>query len=380
MRFTNSYRKIAKLKHKNKVIQGSQGGGKTYNILIRWILKALYSDEKQICSIVTSTFPALRDGALKDFLEICENNNIVFSGTKHPSVYKIRKWTFQFFSIDKENKGLGGRRDRLFINEANRIDWKIARHLINRTHRERIFDFNPVESFWAHEQFVDVDDCDFLKLTYKDNELLPKAEIEGIEKHAPWGTNPDPNYWRVFGLGEIGFVEGVIFPNYETFEELPQGRRFKTCYALDFGWNDPMGCVRVDYDKFNSELYVTEIFYSPEATHEQLVNAIKNDPHYRKQIIVCDSQGLREIMDLRKSPYGLNTISCDKSAGLVSDYRRLKKNKLFIHKSSKNLLELELPNHKWKEVKGRFIEYPEDDYNHLIDPIRYGNTFLMNNS
>ena len=101
------------------------------------------------------------------------------------------------------------------------MPWKIARQLISRTHKERIFDFNPVQKFWAHEQYVDVDDCNFVKLTYKDNEYLPISEVEDIEKHAPWGTNPDENFWRVYGLGEVGYTENMILAGYKTFKELP---------------------------------------------------------------------------------------------------------------------------------------------------------------
>jgi len=378
MKFTTAFRKIAAMNHRNKVIQGSQGASKTYSILQKWILTASKSKERQHCTIVRSTYPELEGGPLKDFLDICEKEGVNFTGTKKPARYRVKGWLFEFLSFDRDSKGLGARRDRLYINEAKDIPWKTARQIINRTHVERIFDFNPTEYFWAHEQFVDVGDCDFVKLTYKDNEELPEAERDSIEKHAPWGTNPDENYWRVFGLGELGFVEGLIFPKYELFDELPGKTRFKTCYGLDFGWTHPMGCVRLDYDKRNAATYVTEIFYSPEASYEDLCAAIKSDPHYRGQPVICDAQGAREIMDLRKPPYGLKTMACDKSAGIVSDIRRLKKNKLFVHRSSKNLIELELKKYKWKSVKGKFIEYPEDENNHLIDPMRYCNTFLMN--
>ena len=176
METTQALLKLSKLKHRIKVIQGSQGAGKTIAILQRWILLASISTESQLCTIVTDTYPNLRSGALKDFQDICRNEEIRYSGTKTPTVLKINNWVFEFFSVDRELKGVGARRDRLFINEAPRIKWKIARQLINRTHKEVILDFNPISHFWAHEQYVDVGDCDFLKLTYKDNHMLPKQK------------------------------------------------------------------------------------------------------------------------------------------------------------------------------------------------------------
>ena len=164
MKITTAFRKICNLRKRVKVVQGSQGAGKTYSVLQGWILKAGRGKKPQLCSIVTDTMPALRTGAIKDFKEICDNEDIPYKGTKTPHVYKIGKWTFEFYSVDKESKGRGGRRDRLFINEANRMSWKISQQLISRSHKEVILDFNPVEHFWAHKQFVETGEGDFVKL------------------------------------------------------------------------------------------------------------------------------------------------------------------------------------------------------------------------
>lgn len=362
--------------HKTKVVQGSQGAGKTGGILRIWVLKALRSDEAQFCSIVTDTFPNLESGAIKDFLEICEQENITYSGTKKPSVYKINNWTFQFFSVDKPGKAIGARRDRLYINEATRVSWDIARLLIGRSHVERIFDFNPTRKFWAHEQYVDIGDCDFIKLTYKDNEKLPESEKEDIERNAPWGKVPDANFWRVYGKGEIGFIEGAIFKDYKTFKELPPAK-YKKMVGIDFGWEDPMTALMVHVDQRNRRIFWRELFYASHASHSDVVASIKNDKQARGCVVVCDNSAPREIMKLRKK--GLKTIGCDKTAGLPAELRALKQYELFIHEDSENT-KAEADGYKWQYKNGSFIDYPDQSCDHhAIDGGRYPSTILINN-
>jgi phage terminase large subunit len=374
MKATTSFKKILKLKHKNKIIQGSQGAGKTYSILMRWILMALNSKEVQYCSIITATFPALRDGAIKDFQVICDTLGIDYDRTKTPYVFVIGKWKFNFFSVDKENKGLGARRDRLFINEANRLSWKIARQTISRTHVEVICDFNPAAYFWAHQQFVDAKDCDFIKLTYKDNELLPQAEIDSIEKHAPWGSVPDENFWRVYGMGEIGFVEGQIFKGYFKFDTLPEGD-YQTAIGLDFGVNDPTAAVKIWCNHKKKELYWKEMFYASNDRLDYLIETIKEHEDFEKDYIVADHE-LMEISDLRRA--GLKAIAANKRGGIMARIRAIKNYKLFIYSGSTNLVN-EMDNYQYQQDKnGNIIDYPDQKCDeHAIDAAGYGSIHMI---
>lgn len=375
MKATTAFKKILKLKHKNKVIQGSQGAGKTFSILLRWILMSLKSNEVQYCSIVTATFPALRDGAIKDFQVICDALGIQYDRTKTPYVFVINKWHFNFFSVDKENKGLGARRDRLFINECNRLSWKIARQIIGRTHREVILDFNPASYFWAHEQFVDVNDCDFIKLTYKDNEELPQAEIDSIEKHAPWGSNPDENFWRVYGLGEIGFVEGQIFKGYHKYKELPEAD-YQTALGLDFGVNDPTAAVKVWCNHKKKELYWKQLFYASNDRIDYLIDQLKAHPDFDKNDRVSADHELTEITQLRRA--GLKAIAANKSGGIMGRIRAIKNYKLFIHEDSVNLIN-EMDNYRYQQDKnGNIIDYPDQKCDeHAIDAGGYGSIAII---
>ena len=375
MKVTNSFKAICKLKHPTKVIQGSQGAGKTYSVLQRWLILAATSERKQLCSIISDTLPALRAGAIKDFKDICENEGIPFKGTKTPHVYKVGKWTFEFYSVDKEAKGRGGRRDRIFINEANRMPWSIARALIARTHIERIFDFNPVEKFWAHTNFVDTGECDFVTLTYKDNDFLPVQEKIDIERHAPWGSAPDENYWRVFGLGLVGFVEGQIFKNYKTYKELPKGGTYQDSIGVDFGDVDPMSAVHVNIDHQKRAIYWKELFYASEADIEDMSKAIKGAvSNWHEVPLWCDHEPkiIRMLRGLGHPAYKAN-----KKAGIVADLRAIKQYTLYIHEDSKNL-NREVTAYKYQVKNDQIVEYPDQTCDeHGIDAGRYASIKMI---
>lgn len=354
--------------HPIKVIQGSKGAGKTYSILMKWILRACCSEERKICTVVSDTVPTLRRGAIRDFVNICTENGIPFSGTKTPYVFKIRNHVFEFYSVDKEAKARGGRMDCLFINEADRVSWRIARHLIGRTHGEVILDFNPVTEFWAHTQFVNVNSCDFIKLTYKDNEMLPAREVESIERHAPWGEVPDDNYWRVYGLGEIGFVEGMVFKNFKTFSEYPEGR-YLEAIGVDFGDVDPMAATYVRYYPRLRELYLKELFYASEADLPDLIKSVSSVAKPKGMRLYCDHNP-KMIRQMRQS--GLAAFKAIKKYGLISDIRVLKQNKIYVHESSK-MLNAEMMAYKYQQKHDMFTNYPDQTCEeHAIDAARYG--------
>jgi len=373
MRLTKAFWKIAKLRHKNKAIQGSKGASKTYSILQRWLIMASKSKTNQLCSIVSDTLPNLKTGAIRDFEKICLAEGITPIGTKSPYVYRVNNWTFEFFSVDKENKGLGGRRERLFINESNRISWKIARQLIGRTHKECIFDYNPVESFWVHTQFVDVGDCEFIKLTYKDNQYLPDNEIEAIEKHAPWGSVPDDNFWRVYGLGEIGYTENMVFKDFKEFKELPEGIDYQETIGIDWGGTDPQSAAKVYCDHKNKKLYWIELFYVSNAMDEVMFEEIKNSPYYNNDIVLCDHSPIqiRRAIDNDLEAYKA------RKPQLVTRLSILKNYTIYIHEDSENF-KREMRNYKYQERGGIITNYPDQRCDeHLIDAASYASIYSI---
>ena len=190
---TTTFHKICDLKGKIHVIQGGSSASKTYSKLQYEVLQAYFSDVPKIVSIVTDTYPNLKSGAWQDFKTITEG---YCDMPKNINDIELFGWLFQFIALDKASKALGGRRDRLFLNEGNRMDWDIARHMIIRTRDHVCIDFNPDRRFWVHEKYIEKDRCDFVTVTYHDNQYAPQFAIDEIEAY----KDDDPEWYKVYDL------------------------------------------------------------------------------------------------------------------------------------------------------------------------------------
>lgn len=363
MILTSSFNKIASLDKRIRIVQGSSSASKTYSILQKLILQAVESNQKKLISVVTDTHPNVTKGAFRDFETITTNGNIQFDKTKVPLEITIGKWTFEFFGLDDETKARGGRRDILFLNEANRIKWETARQLIMRTRETVYIDYNPDAEFWAHEKYKGKKDADFVIVTYKDNEACPQAAIDEIESY----IDTDPEWYKVYGLGLVGDIyKGKIFPTWETIENFPDVDGY--WYGLDFGYsNDPTAVVKVL--PYKERLYVDEILYQVELTNSQIAKLLK-ESGVKDEPVICDSAEPKSIQELRL--FGINAIPADKGKGSINEgISFLKQKKILVTERSHNLIK-ENRHYKWKQDKqGNYLAIPIDNFNHAIDGLRY---------
>ena len=226
MIITTAIRKINNLTKRIKIIQGGTSAGKTYGILPILITKAATYPRMEI-SVVAESIPHLRRGALKDFLKIMKETGRYFDERFNKSLlrYEFANGSvIEFFSADDSSKLRGARRDVLYINECNNVTFESYNELAIRTKKEVYLDFNPANEFWVHKELKDEPDSDFLILTYKDNEALDNSIVQQIEKNRLKAKTSSywANWWRVYGLGEIGMLEGVIFSNLKTIDTLPK--------------------------------------------------------------------------------------------------------------------------------------------------------------
>ena len=193
------------LENSNKRISVHQGGtrsGKTFNILI-WLVITLLRSENKVVTICRKTLPALKGTAYRDFLSILDMMELynIANHNKTELTYNIGSNLVEFISLDQPQKVRGRKRDMLFINEANEITQEDWRQLTMRTNCKAILDYNPSDEFhFIYDEILTRDDCDFTRTTYLDNPFLSKAIVREIERY----KEVDPNYWRVYGLGERG--------------------------------------------------------------------------------------------------------------------------------------------------------------------------------
>lgn len=346
------------------VNQGGTRSGKTYSIC--QLLIAIAQQEKVEISITSLSFPHLRKGAMKDWREIMENNNWYHqpSHVRTENKYKYQSGGYiEFFSVDDHLKVRGPGRDILFINEANLIDFDTFTQLALRTRKCIIIDYNPADEFhFIYDHILTRPDCKFIQSTYRDNPFLPAGQIKEIENL----KNVDENLWRVYGEGERGHSEGIIYTHWNTFTGVSGGGVF---YGLDFGFSNPSALVRVT--EKDTEIYAEEILYQSHLTTSDLIGLIK-ELVPRSNVIYCDSAEPDRITELQRA--GIMARPADKNVkdGILF----LKSRKMHIHAQSVNLLK-EIKSYKFIGKENKDL-VPMKANDHALDAMRYAVTPLRN--
>jgi len=376
---TTAINKILKLSARKKVIQGGTSAGKTFGIIPVLIDKACKTPHLEI-SIVSETIPHLRRGAMKDFLKVMEWTGRFIDANWNRSLltYKFHNGSYiEFFSAEQESKLRGARRHILYINEANNISFESYYQLAIRTSQDIYLDFNPTNEFWAHTEVLNEPDAQHLILTYKDNEALPQTIINDIEyaKVKAESSNYWANWWKVYGLGQIGSLQGVVFDNWQQVDSIPADAKLIS-HGMDFGFtNDPSTLIGVW--KSEGKIWIDELLYRTNMTNNDIGNFLKSIQFERKELI-CDSAEPKSIEELRRQ--GFNVQPALKGADSINiGIDILKRYELCVTKRSTNLIK-ELRAYQWEtDREGKLTGKPIDTMNHLIDPLRYVGLLRLNN-
>ena len=367
-RRTTTINKLLALTNRKKVVQGGTSAGKTYAIIPILIDKAAKTP-RLVITVVAESIPAVRNGAVRIFQDVMHDTNrwIEDHWRANPMEYKFSNGSIiQFTSFDTQGKAkASGKRDILFLNEANHISFEIADALMVRSN-EIWIDFNPDNEFWAHTEVVTEPNTDFLILTYHDNEAIPpeiKKELE-LKQEKAKTSEYWANWCKVYIDGQIGTLQGAIFQNWSVGEfdtSLPH------VYGLDFGFsNDPDSLIKVAIDKKRKLIYAEEVLYKTGNSTEQLIQLLRTNVQPSNSLIVADSADPRTITDLRIK--NLNAIPATKGPDSVRNgIKRIQDYEIIVTADSLNLIK-ELRNYVWHDKRS---EMPVDAFNHQIDPLRY---------
>jgi phage terminase large subunit len=366
---TTAQSKIRKLRKRVRIVQGGTSSSKTFTILPLLIQYAMDTPNSEI-SVVAESIPHLKRGALKDFLKIMQWTDNFNSNNFNKSnlTYKFTNGSYiEFFSADQPDKLRGARRDVLFINECNNITFESYQQLSIRTKKFIYLDYNPTNEFWVHTDLINDSNSDFIILTYKDNEALDPAIVKEIEKaqekaktSAYW-----ENWWNVYGLGQLGTLEGVIFENYELIDTIPTEAKL-IGYGLDFGYsNDPSALIEVH--EYDGKIICNEVIYSTSLLNSDIINLMSHD---KRLPIWADSAEPKSIEEIRRAGYNIKAVV--KGADSINfGISVLQQRQMLITKSSVNLIK-ELRAYSWDVDKtGKKLNKPIDSMNHAIDALRY---------
>jgi phage terminase large subunit len=370
-KYTTALRKIRKMKSRIKVIQGGTSASKTFSILAILIDKAIKQPGLEI-SVVSETIPHLRRGANRDFLKIMKE-----TGRYIPSNYNktLLRYDFtngsyiEFFSADSEEKLRGARRNILYLNEANNINYEAYQQLEIRTDGDIYLDFNPTSTFWAHTEVLVQENSEHLILTYKDNEALSDEIIQSLEMSRTKALTSTywENWCRVYLDGEIGSVEGTIYSDYMVIDRIPDDARI-LCYGLDFGFSqDPAALVAIY--KYDDNLIIDEVVYRSGVLNSELSSLMKQNNVTGE--IFCDSAEPKSIAELKRYGHQVKPVEKGKDS-IKFGIQLVQEHRLLITKRSTNILE-ELSKYMYKKNRnGGYDPEPIDMYNHAMDAMRYG--------
>jgi len=366
-RKTTAIKKILNLKKRIKIIQGGTSAGKTFGIIPVLIDKAARHEGLEI-SIVAETIPHLRRGALKDFLKIMKWTGRFFEDRFNKSLlrYEFANGSvIEFFSADDSSKLRGARRDILYINECNNVTFDSYNELAIRTRKEVYLDFNPANEFWVHTELKNEPDSDFLILTYKDNEALDQSIIDQIEKNKEKAKTSTywANWWKVYGEGQLGMLEGVVFSNWKQIDTIPKEAKLLGI-GLDFGYtNDPTAIIEI-YN-YNGQRIVNELAYQTGLLNSEIAKLLpKHVPVY------ADSSEPKSIDEIKR--YGITIKGVTKGKDSINyGIDVIQRNEYLVTANSQNLIK-ELRSYVWDTDKqGKRLNKPINFNDHAIDAFRY---------
>lgn len=362
------------------VIRGGQGASKTVSI-IELLIQSLLASTKEI-SVISSELSKMKRTVIRDYKKIAKDWGVLENGlyNKSESKHELDNDSYiDFLGADVTDVGKGFRRDIIYINEADKMDIDTAVQFISRA-KLTIIDYNPDSLFWGDDY---INENNFITLTFEDNEFLSQSEVDSILDYKTKGfhnptlpfeqlfkeenikSNYWSNKWKVYGLGMVGNLDGVVFDNWQQIDSIPEDARLLGI-GMDFGYsNDPTAIVEVW--KWNDKRILNEICYRKGLVNSDIAEYLPNNV-----IVYADSAEPKSIEEIKR--LGVKLIQgVSKGADSINfGIQLMQEESYLVTKKSINVIE-ELQKYTWKKDKktNEKLNKPIDNYNHAIDAIRY---------
>ena len=350
------------------VNQGGTASGKTYSIM-QVLFTLGMQEQRQVITVVGQDIPNLKVGAYRDAKTILDSSQYLRAW--YPTINEgeriikcINGSIIEFKSYKDAQDAKNGKRDYLFVNEANGIPYDIYWQLAIRTRKKVFLDYNPSARFWVHDELLGRQDVRLIISDHRRNYFLSDEEhyrIEHIE---------DAELWKVYARGLTGKIEGLVLTNWELCDSLPPQDEWKwSCCGMDFGFtNDPTALEQVVFA--HGDIWIDEKIYSTGLTNPDIADRAKDAGLTMQDHIIADCADPKSIREL--VAYGLWVSASTKGAdSIVLGLDILKRYRMHVTRHSAGIIS-NLRAYKWdKDRDGHMTNKPEDKNNHGIDAIRY---------
>lgn len=349
------------------VNQGGTSSGKTYTIM-QLLIVLSFSKTRCVITVTGQDLPNLKVGAMRDLDNVIHGSAYLmdwFRHNKSDSTYRGKNGALiEFKSYADAQDAKNGKRDYLFVNEANGIPYEVFWQLQIRTRKQVFIDYNPTARFWVHDKIIGRDDCKLIISDHRNNRFLTEDEHQKIEEIE------DKELWSVYARGLTGKITGLVFTRWDVVDVMPPLEECKMQgYGMDFGFtNDPT--TLVDMRLAHGDLWVDLLMYHTGMTNPDIADECKAQGFTRRQQIIADCAEPKSIAEL--VALGINVIPSVKGKdSIINGLDILRRYNIHITRRSAPLIE-EFKQYKWKVLRnGDTTNDPIDTWNHGIDAMRY---------
>lgn len=385
------YGTIWRYKGRYKVIKGSRASKKSKTTAL-WIIYNMMKYPQANAVVIRKVKDTLRDSCCADLIwaitrlkvnawwdypeKPTSKLEITYIPTGQKILFRGLDDSFKITSISVEKGNLCW----CWIEEAyeimkeedfDKLDESIRGEVAEGLFKQIIITLNPWnEHHWIKKRFFDVKDEDILATTtnYLCNEWLDEADEKVFERM----KKNNPRRYQVAGLGNWGIVDGLVYKNWKEEKfDLNIIKNLDSAFGLDFGYtNDPTALFCGAIDLKNKKIYVFDEMYQKGMSNKAIYDKI-NQMGYSKEKITADSAEPKSIDELqglglrRITPALKGKDSINNGIQFIQDFE------IIIHPKCVNFI-TEISTYTWDEDKfGNKINKPIDDFNHLMDAMRY---------
>jgi phage terminase large subunit len=357
------------------VNRGGARSSKSYSIMQLLIDRFFTLNGRQIL-IARKTSPALRRSCYRDCIRYLKRLDLYSEVDEEKALLALhyKDSLIQFVGLDDPEKIKSTGWNDIFMEEANEFVYEDFIVLSTRMSendqgvRNKLFmAFNPIDTFhWIKEKLVDGNRTDIQEIhsSYLDNPFLSDDYIQSLLDL----EEQDPNYYRIYGLGEWGRLENLIYHNWDIAERMPENPD-EVFYGLDFGYNAPSALVKIMIK--DEELWEEELLYETGLTNTDLIREVKTlipAKERPNKYLFCDSAEPDRIQEFEEA--GFVVLGADKNVKTGIDM--VQRQKVHVLRDSTNLIK-EKRSYSWKVDRRttRILDEPIKFNDHLMDAERY---------